>query len=435
MSRLRLSLLFVTLLPPLAAAGGAGSATRSFPADAQRLLVLSEETIGPTRIRLLDERGRTRGRLFLLGGVNAEAVVSRLGTAFAYTSPLKIEVPPGVPERLRRRLRQLPETSLEFGSFFEAFDRSGGSFAFVVGIGRTRPGPRGRPAWSPDGERLAVARPHGGRLHLDLLDVDGHGALIRRLTRGRGSDLNPRWSPRGGVIAFERKRGASTDLYSIRADGTGLRMLTDWRGHETFPDWSPNGRWIVFSADVSGSYQLYVMPAAGGEVRRLTRGFWNDRRPAWSPDGRWIAFSSDRDGDNDVYLVDPSGRHTRKLTFNASEDLVQDWQPLRDVGRPVVRALPTSYRSRQAIRLRFTVSDGSPRVLVRAEMTLGDNASFGVRPQLVRARRGVVQTLHAALHDDLFGEELAAPTRFCVSATDAWGNISRTSCARLRQAG
>jgi Tol biopolymer transport system component len=88
-----------------------------------------------------------------------------------------------------------------------------------------------RPAWSPDGRRIAFAfldgrtnRSGAGIAEDEEIHViDADGSRLRRLTRNPDGVYNesPAWSPNGRRIAFIR----NTNLLLINVDGSGLRRL------------------------------------------------------------------------------------------------------------------------------------------------------------------------------------------------------------------
>lgn len=418
-------------------------APASYPASAQRLLVKREAVFG-FGLELIDEHGNVRGRLAAVPGLNGRVVTSRQGTAFSYVAVSSdLDLPPGVPERIRRRLARQPQASLAFGTFLhDVIASAGGGGTFTLSLGtKVVPAVPGRPAWSRDGRRIVVSQAQKGRVHLFSYETRGLSRL-RQLTQSPGRDLNPRFSPDGGAIVFERHVAGQASLFSIRADGTRLRQLTYWPLDELSPDFAPDGRSIVFSSNASGRFQLYALSTADGSVRRLTSDYGNDSRPVWSPDGRWIAFSSDRDGDSDVYLIDPNGSLDRKLTHNASEDLVEDWQPLRDARAPLVRALPSSGSRGKAAQLRYSLREESPvarvvgAVKLPRELIAGDTFPSNRGPGIVRTRPRRVHVLRVPYADlaprTEEGEPSAEPPRrfhFCVVAVDPFGNQSGVSCA------
>ncbi len=68
---------------------------------------------------------------------------------------------------------------------------------------------------------------------------------------------------RNGKIVFESTRDGDVELYVMNRDGTGQHRLTRSRGLDGFPEWSPDGRKIAFESNRSGGFDLYVMNANG----------------------------------------------------------------------------------------------------------------------------------------------------------------------------
>jgi len=81
-----------------------------------------------------------------------------------------------------------------------------------------------RPEWSPDGTRIAFDSNEGdnpGQRHVYVATIgdDPAGATTRRLTSGRGTNIDPSWSPDGTKLVYQHTDPESpADLFVIDAD-------------------------------------------------------------------------------------------------------------------------------------------------------------------------------------------------------------------------
>lgn len=168
----------------------------------------------------------------------------------------------------------------------------------------------GAPAWSPDGRTLAV---HYGDCTYDcaigLLDLDLNGTAPVRIA---SQAAWPAWSPDGKKIAFVSLSGDDGyhALHLMNSDGSDVTELTlrDPGGIQ-HPTWSPDGRRIAFSKCSHGGCDIYVVSATaspGTAVERLTT-VGDALSPAWSPDGIWIAFTRFRTGPSVAYVPGVGG--------------------------------------------------------------------------------------------------------------------------------
>ena len=127
---------------------------------------------------------------------------------------------------------------------------------YVIGVGGGQPQLLARggdtAAWSPDGGRIAFAsiRDRNGKncyetclISPELYVMDADGSDPVRLTRNRGRDSSPSWSPDGRRIAFASDRNypstERTEIYSIGADGSCLTWLTNGSPESAYPSWRP----------------------------------------------------------------------------------------------------------------------------------------------------------------------------------------------------
>jgi hypothetical protein len=161
------------------------------------------------------------------------------------------------------------------------------------------------PDWSPDGKSLALAG--GWASPGTSIFVQSAKGFQRVTTGGIAVDANPRWSPDGTRLAFDRD---GSSIYVVTPGDAPRRLTTGYQ-----PDWSPDGSRIVFARS-----DIFTMDSSGGSVRRLAGGE-NAASPRWSPDGSRIAFV--RDGH--IYTVPAAGGEARLYSTKARGVVDFDW--------------------------------------------------------------------------------------------------------------
>jgi dipeptidyl aminopeptidase/acylaminoacyl peptidase len=172
-------------------------------------------------------------------------------------------------------------------------------------------------AWSPDGRRLAFSSTrdrHGLRCGSDecwfagelyTADATGHGLV--RLTRTKGDEIAPEWSPDGSRILFTSDRtlpseyAGASEVYSAAADGSCLTWLTDGTPASFLATWRP------------GSGDRYDPGSCDPATRALTD---EVPAPAAFPGGLWLGANYDgllythteRDGASHIFDYDDCAR-------------------------------------------------------------------------------------------------------------------------------
>ncbi|MCJ7797600.1 MAG: hypothetical protein MUQ56_12710 [Thermoleophilia bacterium] len=107
------------------------------------------------------------------------------------------------------------------------------------------------PAWSPDGERLALlafADQRDESIKSDLyriLVADKNGTIRTTLDEVLSAGGRIAWSPDDAWIAFS---GPDCKLHRTSPDGLSIQKLTEGEGCHRNPTWSADGMYIAFDA-------------------------------------------------------------------------------------------------------------------------------------------------------------------------------------------
>ena len=185
-----------------------------------------------------------------------------------------------------------------------------------------------RPAWSPDGKKIAFVSNRRNKDHLQIWVIDADGKNPVRLTDGLWDD-NPDWSPDGKTIVYDahlhadEHHVAPAGITVMDADGNNKRLLTREGAH---PTWSPDSNRIAFISGRNRKFaQIYVMDADGQNQLQLTHDPAHKRLPSWSHDGKRIAYQCN----HVIWVVDSDGENPRQLTkINGDEQAT--WSPQSD---------------------------------------------------------------------------------------------------------
>jgi dipeptidyl aminopeptidase/acylaminoacyl peptidase len=201
------------------------------------------------------------------------------------------------------------------------------------------------PAWRKDSAALAfTADTHQRdeyayeRADLWTVTLDGEP---KRITQDDGwHHLSPAWSPDGQFIAVlreeglrrvldsKRTQGSPVDIYLIPAGGGTPRNVTpDWDDLPGPPQWSPDGRSIYFHAGIKGTAHLFHLTVASGKVEQVTEG---DRvLGEVSIAGDRIAYTATTsDHPVEVYAASLQGTGETKLSA-VHDALAAQWQPAK----------------------------------------------------------------------------------------------------------
>jgi Tol biopolymer transport system component/DNA-binding winged helix-turn-helix (wHTH) protein len=103
----------------------------------------------------------------------------------------------------------------------------------------------------------------------------------------------PAWSPDGGTLAVEVKRGDSTQVGIVPAGGGPVELLTGERGQNWPHSWAPDNDRIAFAGERGGVWNIYTISRrtrAITQVTSFTSAAGYVRYPAWAPSGSHIVY-------------------------------------------------------------------------------------------------------------------------------------------------
>lgn len=260
-------------------------------------------------------------------------------------------------------------------------------------------GSRGRPEWSPNGDRLAYqsCQPLGGgpcTLWIRSMDTGSQRELKLKL----GYFFFPRWSPDGRelLVRGQDPRGRNNGLYRIDVESGEATLVVSPYPGQSMPQWaadgkhvyyrrataviernlasgaerevvriptespaeiavSPDGRHIVYQAahTTPGSEGLFMMPVGGGQPRLLLEATSPERlmnRFGWTADGGAIAVATRRDANQTLWLVPIDGGKPRRLDIDVNSWAIGDGFRFDPAGK----------------RVAFVSAAGNPGLEIRA---------------------------------------------------------------------
>jgi len=169
------------------------------------------------------------------------------------------------------------------------------------------------PIFSNDLNKIYYLRFFQGKSQIFEMDV--HNQRSNKVGGFRGTTYAAATHPTdNNKILLSAIVDKNSDIYELNIQNNEARRLTKDKGIDTTPSYSPDGRFITFVSDRSGRQNIYVMDSKGLSLANISNGGGHYSKPVWSPDGRQLAFTKVQNGRFHIGVMSPNGQNEKILT-------------------------------------------------------------------------------------------------------------------------
>ncbi len=151
-----------------------------------------------------------------------------------------------------------------------------------------------------EGTNIALAlSPDGSTIVFDLLgqlwSLPISGGAPTALTPENEVARNPRFSPDGSRLVYQRESDGQWDIWLFDLETEQPRQLTGAPYHDREPDFSADGRSIVFASNRAGSFDIWEYGLDFGRLEQLSRSPGDSSSPTVSDSGAIVYANVNRD--------------------------------------------------------------------------------------------------------------------------------------------
>ncbi len=184
-----------------------------------------------------------------------------------------------------------------------------------------------QPRFSPDGTQIVFVSDRNGTESLWLANADGSDPRVI-VTDTSSLVGSPAWSPDGEFLAV--RKGVSSlnlnELWLYHKDGGSGIQVTDGDApmrSVAGPEFSPDGTYIYFSSSAQGHrynadlghYQVSRYHRDNGDIETITGNYGGGLRPVLSPDGRTLAYVSRDEAHSTLRIRDLETGSEQQLVY------------------------------------------------------------------------------------------------------------------------
>lgn len=193
-----------------------------------------------------------------------------------------------------------------------------------------RAGENGAPAFSPNGQELALTLSGNGS-YPQIYVLNLHTHKLTRITNTPAINTGAAWAPSGKAIYFTSDRAGSPQIYrKAVSPGSLPKRITFTDGYNADPRVSPSGTLLAMVTLDNGRYCIAVQNLKTGAFRVLTHGPL-DSTPSFAPNGATLIYTKRSGNSNQSILATVSVDGLTGMTLKPTHGAVQSpaWGPFR----------------------------------------------------------------------------------------------------------
>ncbi|MDF3128155.1 DPP IV N-terminal domain-containing protein [Kiritimatiellaeota bacterium B1221] len=178
---------------------------------------------------------------------------------------------------------------------------------------------------SPDGRKIALILSKDGKPELYVKNLST-GGMLRMTNTPMSAKSSPSWSPDGRQIVFVSGHQGIPNLYVISANGGQPKRITRGGGQNLSPKWGKNGL-IVYTSRRSGLFQTAIIDPNSGKTYFVSPQDADYEDPSWAADGYHLVASRTIRGQSSLYLLDMQGKGAKSLLQVQGNWYMPHWRP------------------------------------------------------------------------------------------------------------